>query len=76
MYRGKSKTKTRRRKPGMALDIRRTMSFLQGNNIDRNRKGLQPLQETFALRGITKAIDVEGDYGQSHNEVDGNLEQT
>ena len=59
----------------MALHIGGTMSFLEGNNINSNRKGSQPLQETFALRGFTKAINVEGDYGQSHNEKDWELEQ-
>ena len=52
------------------------MSFLQGNNIDSNRKGSQPLQETLAPEGFTKAIDIKGDYGQSHNEIDWGLEQT
>ena len=51
------------------------MSFLEGNNINSNRKGSQPLQETFALRGFMKAINVERDYGQSHNEKDWELEQ-
>ena len=74
--RRKDKAKPGRRKPGVALYIRGAMSFLQGNNIDSNRKGSQPLQETLAPKGFTKAIDIKGDYGQSHNEIDWGLEQT
>ena len=56
--RRKDKTETRERKPRMAVHVRGTMSFLEGNNFNSNRKGSQPLQETFALRGFTKALTL------------------
>ena len=71
----KDKTKTRRREPGVALHVRDTLSFLQRNNIGRNRKGSQLLQETFTLKGFMEAINVKGEYGQSHNEIGWELEQ-
>lgn len=71
----KDRTKTRRREPGMALHIRDTMGFLQRDNIDRNRKGTQPLQETFTFKGFAKAIDIKREHGQSHNEISEELEQ-
>lgn len=67
--RRENKTKTRRRKPQMTFHIRDTMRFVKANNINRDRKRSQPLQETIAFRRLTKAVDIKRDYGQSHKEI-------